>query len=160
MAKLKHLYLNELEKSLQANSCVATCLNDELLKKIAGKNLAVYFYINNDTEECNLISKDLANFFDVFKKYNTEIIGISKDSIESHYNFKDRENLPFELISDCNNVVSKAFKVGQDSTGIAGIKRKTFLFSSEGVLLNEWRNTDANGHAKSVLAMINNMGDL
>jgi peroxiredoxin Q/BCP len=160
MTKLKHLYLIELEKSLQENTCTATCPNKELLKKMSGKKLAIYFYVSNDDQECSLISDGFAEFFDSLKNHNVEIIGVSRYNINSHHEFKEQHNLPFELISDCNNVISKIFKVGQEGAGVSSIKRKTFIFSAEGMLYNEWRNTSADGHAKNVLYMAKSIGGM
>ena len=155
---MRHVYLIELEIGLRENSCSATCVHEELIKRIYDKKVVVYFYISNAVEECRLISDDFAKFYDRLQETNTEVIGVSKDSIDSCREFKEKHNLPFELISDCNNEISKAFKVGQDVDGVAGIKRKTFLFNDEGKLYHEWRNTNADDHASSVLYIAKSMG--
>ena len=69
------------------------------LKKFKGK-LVIYFYPKDDTPGCTLETKDFSKFYKKFKKIKCEVIGVSKDSIESHEKFKSKYKVPFELLSD------------------------------------------------------------
>lgn len=142
----KHKYLEGLINSLQEKSSSATVSNDDILKSIADKNLVVYFYPKDSTPGCTLESNGFAKYYDDFKKNDTEILGISRDSVESHAKFKQKQALPFELIADINEVICKAFDVLKDGK----LARTTFLFDKNGELVKEWRKVKVLGHAKDV----------
>ena len=72
------------------------------LKKDLKQNLIIYVYPKDNTPGCTTESIDFAKDYKKFKKLNTEIIGVSKDSIESHLKFKSKFKFPFELLSDEN----------------------------------------------------------
>ena len=93
-----------------------------------------------------------------FKKKNTKVFGVSKDSLKSHESFKNKFNFPFELISDPDEKICKIFDVIKEKSMYGkkymGIERSTFLIDSDGKLLKEWRKVKVKGHAEDVLSSI------
>ena len=86
------------------------------------------------------------------------LFGISKDSLSSHEKFKEKFNFPFELISDPEEKVCKAFDVIKEKSMYGkkymGIERSTFLVDSKGKLKKEWRKVKVKGHVEEVLNSI------
>ncbi|MCF6767325.1 peroxiredoxin [Thiotrichales bacterium 19S11-10] len=124
-------------------------------KDYIGQNLVIYFYPKDSTPGCTSESKDFRDLYQTFKKHNTEIIGISRDSLKSHEKFKENLSLPFELASDSDESTCKLFDVLKEKSMFGkkymGIERSTFLISSKGKLIKEWRKVKVSGHAKAVL---------
>jgi peroxiredoxin Q/BCP len=90
-----------------------------------------------------------------FKKLNTEILGVSRESIKSHENFKSKQSFPFELLSDPDEKVCKAFDVmklkSMYGREYMGVDRSTFLINAKGKVLREWRSVKVKGHVQEVL---------
>ena len=86
---------------------------------------------------------------------NTEILGVSRESIKSHENFKSKQNFPFELLSDPDEKVCKAFDVmklkSMYGREYMGVDRSTFLINSKGKVMKEWRSVKVKGHVQEVL---------
>ena len=128
------------------------------LKEFTGKNIVLYFYPRDNTPGCTSESIDFRDNFKSFQKKNTLIFGISKDSLSSHEKFKEKFNFPFELISDPEEKVCKAFDVIKEKSMYGkkylGIERSTFLVDSKGKLKKEWRKVKVKGHVEEVLNSI------
>ncbi len=127
------------------------------LKKIKGK-LIIYFYPKDDTPGCTLETKDFSKLYKNFKKIKCEVIGISKDSIESHKKFKKKYQIPFELLSDPNVKSQKKYGVW----GMKSFMGKKFLgtirstiYIEKGVVKKIWSNVRVKGHAKKVFDFVN-----
>ena len=130
------------------------------LNKIKTKYIVLYFYPKDDTPGCTLETKDFNKLFSKFKKLDTIILGISKDSIKSHKKFKKKHNIKFDLLSDEEKKSIKAYKtwgkkkfMGREFMGQI---RSTFVIS-KGKIINEWRNVRVKDHAKEVLEFINSL---
>ncbi|MDC3018842.1 peroxiredoxin [bacterium] len=125
------------------------------LKEFIGKNIVLYFYPRDNTPGCTSESIDFKDSFKSFQKKNTLIFGISKDSLSSHEKFKEKFKFPFELISDPEEKVCKAFDVIKEKSMYGkkylGIERSTFLIDSKGKLKKEWRKVKVKGHVEEVL---------
>lgn len=125
------------------------------LDQLRGKNVILYFYPKDNTPGCTLESKAFRDHYKDFQALNTEIIGLSKDSIASHCKFIDAQSLNFPLISDENEALCKLFDVIREKSMFGkkymGIVRSTFFIDKNGVLQKEWRNVNAMGHVKDVL---------
>ena len=126
------------------------------LKKIKGK-LVIYFYPKDDTPGCTLETKDFSKFYKKFKKLKCEVIGISKDSIESHKKFKKKYKVPFELLSDPDVKSQKKYGVW----GMKSFMGKKFLgtirstvFIDKGKIKKIWSNVRVKNHAKEVFAFV------
>ena len=126
------------------------------LKKIKGK-LVIYFYPKDDTPGCTLETKDFSKFYKKFKKLKCEVIGISKDSIESHKKFKKKYKVPFELLSDPDVKLQKKYGVW----GMKSFMGKKFLgtirstvFIDKGKIKKIWSNVRVKNHAKEVFDFV------
>jgi peroxiredoxin Q/BCP len=122
---------------------------------IKGKNTVLFFYPKDNTPGCTLEGQDFRDSYPEFKNLNTEIYGISRESIKSHEKFKKNEKFNFELISDPDEKICKQYDVIKEKSMYGkkymGIERSTFLIDSKGKLVNEWRKVKVTGHAKEVL---------
>ena len=129
------------------------------LNKIKSKYIVLYFYPKDDTPGCTLETKDFNKLLSKFKNLNSIILGISKDSIESHKKFKKKHGIKFDLLSDEEKKSIKAYKtwgkkkfMGREFMGQI---RSSFVIS-KGKILNEWRNVRVKGHAQEVLEFLKN----
>lgn len=125
---------------------------------LRGKNIVVYFYPKDNTPGCTIESKAFRDHYAEFQAANTEIIGVSRDSIKSHCRFIDNYELPFSLISDDDEKICQLFGVLKEKSMFGkkykGIERSTFLIDTNGVLKKEWRNVSVLGHVKTVLGEV------
>lgn len=141
----------------------ATSLKDIQLSAFRGFNVVLYFYPKDQTPGCSIEANDFAAHHHQFKAENTFIIGISKDSLESHERFKERYSLPFELISDSEGVLCDLFDVIKEKETPAGTKigmeRSTFLVDKDGNLAFEWRGVKVNEHVQDVLATVTKLNN-
>lgn len=126
------------------------------LANYQGKNLVIYFYPKDNTPGCTTQGRDFSAAYSQFKAANTEIFGVSRDSLRTHENFKAKQEFPFELISDPDETLCKLFDViklkkmyGKEHLGI---ERSTFLIDAQGKLVQEWRKVKVAGHIEEVLA--------
>lgn len=126
------------------------------LKSLRGKQVVLYFYPKDNTPGCTNESVDFTTLHARFKRANTVIFGISRDSIASHEKFKAKYNMPFELLSDADEALCKQFDVIKEKNmygkKVMGIERSTFLIDADGKLRQEWRKVKVKGHAEEVLA--------
>ncbi len=127
------------------------------LSKIKSKYIVLYFYPKDDTPGCTLETKDFNKLLNKFKSLDSIILGISKDSIESHKKFKKKHNIKFDLLSDEEKKSIKAYKtwgkkkfMGREFMGQI---RSSFVIS-KGKILNEWRNVRVKDHAQEILDFI------
>lgn len=125
------------------------------LKELAGKNVVLYFYPKDDTPGCTQEAKDFRELYEQFKKSDTAIIGVSKDSIKSHEKFREKFCLPFPLGTDADGTVCDAYGVWVEKSMYGkkymGIERATFLIDKKGTLRQTWRKVKVEGHAQEVL---------
>lgn len=125
------------------------------LSELKGKNVVFYFYPKDNTPGCTLEGQDFRDLHDKFKRANTVVLGISRDSVKSHEGFKEKQELPFDLLSDEEEVVCKLFDViklkNMYGKEVLGVERSTFLIDGKGVLRQEWRKVKVEGHAAEVL---------
>ncbi|NLZ78202.1 MAG: peroxiredoxin [Gammaproteobacteria bacterium] len=126
------------------------------LKELAGQQVVLYFYPKDNTPGCTTESQDFRDLHEQFTAANTIILGVSRDTLRVHENFKAKHGFPFELISDGEENLCKQFDViklkklyGKEHLGI---ERSTFLIDQAGVLRHEWRKVKVAGHAAQVLA--------
>lgn len=123
-----------------------------------GKNIIIYFYPKDDTPGCTTEGQDFRDNWSAFTKRNCVIVGISRDSIESHENFKEKMGFPFELLSDSDETVCKLFNVlkmkNMYGKQVCGIGRSTFVIDAEGILRKEWRDVKVAGHVQEVLDFV------
>jgi len=125
------------------------------LKSARGENVVLYFYPRDDTPGCTLEGQDFSKLHSQFRKANTVVIGISFDTLASHEKFKKKMKFPFELASDEDQTVCKAYDVIHEKSmygrKFMGLVRSTFLIDAQGKLVREWRKVKVTGHAAEVL---------
>ena len=126
------------------------------LAALKGKQVVIYFYPKDSTPGCTTEGQGFRDQCAAFKAANTEVFGVSRDSVKSHENFKGKQEFPFELISDKDEAVCQLFDViklkklyGKE---YLGVDRSTFLIDKDGVLRQEWRGVKVPGHVDAVLA--------
>ena len=125
------------------------------LKGLAGKKVVLYFYPKDNTPGCTTEGQDFRDAKAKFSRQNTIILGVSRDSIKKHENFKAKQNFNFDLLSDEDESLCKQFDViklkklyGKE---YLGVDRSTFLIDEKGVLLEEWRGVKVKDHVATVL---------
>lgn len=128
------------------------------LNDFKGRNLVIYFYPKDNTSGCTREGEDFRDLYPKFQAAGTDILGVSRDSVKSHENFKNKFEFPFELLSDSDELLCKQFDVIHEKKMYGrtymGLVRSTFLIDSSGVLTHEWRKVRVPGHAQAVLAAI------
>lgn len=145
-----------LGKKIPDFSLPATGEQNIRLKDLRGQNVVVYFYPKDSTPGCTQEGQDFRELQPRFKRANTLILGVSRDSIKSHENFKTKQDFNFDLLSDADETLCTLFDVikmkSMYGKQVRGIERSTFLIDSNGVLRQEWRKVKVAGHAETVLA--------
>jgi peroxiredoxin Q/BCP len=131
------------------------------LSAARGKHLVIYFYPKDNTPGCTTEAMQFRDLYPEFAKAGCEIVGISRDSIKSHENFKAKFTLPFELLSDADETACNLFGVIKQKMmygkQVRGIERSTFVIDKNGALRHEWRKLKADGHAQEVLDFVNSL---
>lgn len=131
---------------------------DFQLSAARNKTLVIFFYPKDNTPGCTMESQQFRDLYAEFKKANCEVVGISRDSIKSHENFKSRFTLPYALLSDAEEKVCELFGVmklkNMYGKQARGIERSTFVINRDGKLCKEWRGLKADGHAQQVLEFV------
>ena len=140
---------------------VATTKNDALkLRELSGKNLILYFYPRDNTPGCTTQGQNFRDHYQTFLDANTEILGVSRESIRSHNNFINKYEFPFDLISDPEEVLCKAMDVIKEKKMYGkthmGIERSTFVFDTQGKLIHEVRKVKAKTHIDEMLEFVKN----
>ena len=125
------------------------------LKELRGKHVVVYFYPKDSTPGCTTEGRDFSALHAKFRRQNTVIFGVSRDSIASHEKFREKQGFAFDLISDPDEKLCKQFDVIHEKSlygrKFMGVVRSTFLIDENGKLRQEWRKVKVKGHAEEVL---------
>lgn len=128
------------------------------LKDLRGQNVVLYFYPKDSTPGCTTEGRDFSELHARFRRQNTVIFGISRDSLASHEKFRDKQGFKFDLISDPDEKLCKKFDVIHEKTlygrKFMGVVRSTFLIGADGKLRKEWRKLKVKGHAEEVLEAV------
>ena len=152
---------NHLNKTLDDFSALATDNKTIRLSDYRGKNLILYFYPRDNTPGCTQEGKDFRDAIEEFNALNSIILGVSRDSVRVHENFKSKQNFPFDLLSDKDESLCKLFDVikmkNMYGKQVQGIERSTFLIDSNGILRYEWRKVKVKTHIQEVLKQLNVM---
>ncbi|WP_237772549.1 peroxiredoxin [Herbaspirillum robiniae] len=126
-----------------------------------GKNLVLYFYPKDNTPGCTTEGMQFRDLHPQFQDLNTEIFGISRDSLKSHESFKGKLGMPFELISDPDETLCTMFDVmkmkNMYGKQVRGVERSTFVIDGSGKVVKEWRGVKVPAHVDEVLAFIKTM---
>lgn len=131
------------------------------LHDFAGKKIVLYFYPKDDTPGCTVEACDFRDTQGDFSKLNAVIVGVSKDSMNSHEKFIGKYKIPFVLLSDEDLKLMEIFGVWKEKTMYGktalGVVRSTFLIDENSVLVKAWRNIKAAGHVEKVLEELKNL---
>lgn len=145
-------------KKVPAFTLPATGDQEISLSDLKGKNVVIYFYPKDSTPGCTREGQDFRDNIAKFRRNKTVVLGVSRDSIKSHENFKAKQQFPFELLSDKEEELCKIFDVikmkNMYGKKVRGIERSTFLLNDKGVLKQEWRGVKVDGHVDEVLEAV------
>lgn len=128
------------------------------LKDLRGKNVVIYFYPKDSTPGCTTEGLDFSANHEKFKRANTVILGVSRDTVASHEKFKAKQAFKFDLLSDTEETACAIFDVIKEKNmygrKVMGIERSTFLIDDKGKLIKEWRKIKVKGHVDEVLEVV------
>lgn len=123
-----------------------------------GQNLVIYFYPKDNTPGCTTEAQQFRDLYAQFQQANCIILGVSRDSLKSHENFKAKFTLPFELLADTDETICNLFGVmklkNMYGKQVRGIERSTFVFDRMGKLRQTWRGVKVPEHAQQVLDFV------
>tara|TARA_B100000941_G_scaffold166623_1_gene118614 strand:- start:27 stop:494 length:468 start_codon:yes stop_codon:yes gene_type:complete len=136
-------------------TAVSTSKNNYSLKDSFGKYVVLYFYPKDNTPGCTIETNDFNKLLSKFNKLNCEVYGISKDSLDSHFKFKDKYKIKFDLLADEDLKLLKKYKVWGKKKFMGrefmGTIRSTYLIDKKGLIIKAWENVKVKDHAKEVL---------
>ena len=125
------------------------------LKDYKGRKIVLYFYPKDSTPGCTTEACGFREALPEFSKIGAEIIGVSRDSVKRHDNFKAKYELPFTLASDEDGTLCEAYGVWVEKMNYGrkymGIERSTFLIDEQGRIAKIWRKVRGNKHGEKAL---------
>jgi peroxiredoxin Q/BCP len=128
------------------------------LSQFKGKKVALYFYPKDDTPGCTIEAIAFTKLKAQFEAANTVILGVSKDSVESHQHFCTKYDLTVQLLSDNDMAIIEPYGVWQEKKNYGktymGISRTTYLIDEDGKIAKVWKNVKAEGHAEAVYKVV------
>ena len=128
------------------------------LSALRGKKVVLYFYPKDSTPGCTTEAQQFRDLYPQFQAAGCAVYGVSRDSLKSHENFRAKQELPFELLSDGEEKACGLFGVikmkNMYGKQVRGIERSTFVFDTAGELRREWRGVKVPGHAQEVLEFV------
>ncbi len=128
------------------------------LSALKSKFVVVYFYPKDNTPGCTTEGMQFRDLHKDFRKAGCEIVGISRDSVKSHTNFKAKHAFPFELLADEDELACTQFAVmkmkNMYGKQVRGIERSTFLLDAKRAIIREWRGVKVPGHVQEVLDFV------
>jgi peroxiredoxin Q/BCP len=131
------------------------------LNDFKGRVLIIYFYPKDNTSGCTREGQDFRDLYAQFTAAGADILGVSRDSVRTHDNFRNKHEFPFHLLSDSEEALCKQFDIIHEKTlygrKYMGIVRSTFLIDGDGVLRQEWRKVRVPGHAQAVLDAVKDL---
>ena len=131
------------------------------LSDFKGRNVVIYFYPKDSTPGCTTEGQDFNAALAKFKRQETIVLGVSRDSIESHLKFIDKQGFKFELLSDPDEMLCEMFDVMKMKNlygrKFRGVERSTFLIDASGKLVKEWRKVKVKGHVDEVLEAVKSL---
>ncbi|MBI4055920.1 MAG: thioredoxin-dependent thiol peroxidase [Elusimicrobia bacterium] len=128
------------------------------LSDFKGKTLVLYFYPKDDTPGCTKEACDFRDNYKRFQSKNTAILGVSRDSTDSHSKFKKKYNLPFPLLADEGGKMTEDYGVWLEKSMYGkkymGIERTTFIIDPSGSIREIIRKVKVDGHSQDLLTKI------
>lgn len=152
MPPAKTLEIGDKAPSFTAKSDAGTQFSSADMK---GKAFVLYFYPKDDTPGCTKEACTFSENISAFNKLDVPVIGVSKDSVESHKKFKEKYGLKFPLLSDADGKICDAFGTWVEKSMYGrkymGIDRATFIIGPDGKIKSVWRKVKVPGHIEDVL---------
>ena len=131
---------------------------DFTLSGLRGSKVVMYFYPKDNTPGCTTEGLQFRDLYPKFQAAGAEVVGVSRDSVRSHDNFKAKLELPFVLVSDADEAICSLFDVikmkKMYGKAVRGIERSTFVIDANGVLRREWRGVKVPGHVDEILESV------
>lgn len=128
------------------------------LADFTGRHLVLYFYPRDNTPGCTREGQEFRDAYKDFTSAGADILGVSRDSLKAHENFKAKQEFPFDLLSDPDEDLCGQFDVIKEKNmygrKVIGIERSTFLIDKHGVLRQEWRKVRVPGHVEALLEAV------
>ena len=122
---------------------------------LIGKKTIIYFYPKDNTSGCTAEACNLRDNHEALVAKGYNVVGVSKDSVNSHKKFKDKYDLPFTLLSDTSTDMLQAFGAWGEKKmygkTVMGTIRKTFIFDEKGILTEIIEKVDTKNHAEQIL---------
>ncbi len=147
-----------VNKPLPEFEAVATSNISLSNQSLIGETVVLYFYPKDNTPGCTTEAMRFRDKYKDFIKAGAIIYGVSRDNMKSHDDFKEKLELPFELISDNEEKMCHMFGVVKNKImygkKVKGIERSTFLVGADGILKQEWRGLKVPGHVEEVLKAV------
>jgi peroxiredoxin Q/BCP len=132
--------------------------SEQSLSDCVSQLLVVYFYPRANTPGCSNESKDFSAEYAAFQTAGCQVLGISQDSLKKQQNFKNKYDMPFELVADEAGILCEAFDVIKEKKmygkTFMGIERSTFVLNDQGEVVAEWRKVKVPGHVAEVLTAV------
>ncbi|HFE37414.1 MAG TPA: peroxiredoxin [Gammaproteobacteria bacterium] len=151
----------QLDKKVPAFSSPATGEKEISLNDLKGEKIVLYFYPKDNTPGCTTEGQNFRDNFNKFKRAGAVILGVSRDSVKTHENFKAKHEFPFDLLSDREETLCHLFDVIKEKKLYGkthlGIERSTFLIDDKGILKREWRKVKVPGHVEDVLQAVKSL---
>ena len=145
----------EIGKKVKNFKLPATGDKDISLNDFKGKKVVLYFYPKDSTPGCTTEGQYFRDARAKFTRQGAVVLGVSRDSIRSHENFRTKQKFNFDLLSDADEQLCKQFDVikmkNMYGKQVRGIERSTFLIDENGVLRQEWRKVKVKQHVDEVL---------
>ena len=139
---------------IPAFSLPATLIGTADSAKFKGKPFVLYFYPKDDTSGCTTEACAFRDALPDFVKLSLTVIGVSKDSLESHEKFTKKHSLTFPLASDKEGDLCEKLGVWKQKSMYGrvymGIERSTFLVDAKGIIRAAWRKVSVSGHVEAV----------
>ncbi|GAB4170934.1 MAG: peroxiredoxin [Wenzhouxiangellaceae bacterium] len=128
------------------------------IQDFRGQPLVLFFYPKDNTPGCTREAQDFRDRYAEFKAAGAEVVGVSRDSVRSHENFRAKHELPFALIADTEEQLCRLFDVIREKNmygrKVLGVERSTFLLDRDGRIVREWRKVRVPGHVDEVLEAV------
>jgi peroxiredoxin Q/BCP len=128
------------------------------LSECRAQTLVLYFYPKDNTPGCTKEGVQFGALHEDFRRAGCDVYGVSRDSLKSHRNFKEKMGFPFDLLSDEDEALCQRFGVikmkNMYGRQVRGIERSTFVLDAQRVIRREWRGVKIPGHAQEVLDFV------
>jgi peroxiredoxin Q/BCP len=154
--------MSQSSSAVESPELPATGGTDLSIQAFRGRPLVLYFYPRDNTPGCTKEGQAFRDLHAEFEKLGAAVVGVSRDSLKTHENFKAKHEFPFELIADTDEELCRRFDVIKEKNmygrKVLGVERSTFLLDADGKVVRAWRKVKVPGHAEEVLEAVRELG--